>query len=708
MTVCEDGLTIEKDVNLPRECNCGLLVHHRPVGGFDGWSLVLVSLTGTCLRKYDTLRRVIHMLNANQCFCGKRIRRIFFWPTMAISLLSFVSRASAGAEEATTPNDDDIYWTSLGSGLNGPAFTMLVFQNQLIVGGGFTEAGGVSANRIALWDGSSWSPLGTGMNDQVYALAVYNNRLVAGGLFTTAGEATANRLAVWDGEAWSAMGSGMDERIWTLTTWNAGLVAAGWFTTAGGNGANRVAVWNGSSWAALGTGLDNWVEDALAFGGNLFVGGWFSSAGGAAANRIASWDGSSWSALGAGFVGSTAHIITLASFNNQLIVGGSFSAAGGTPASHVATWDGSSWSSLGSGMTGASVSVLAVSNNLLYAGGYFTDAGGAPAENIAAWDGATWSALGSGTNNPVWAMTTFDGALIAGGLFTGAGGKSMMHVAQWKKPCCQGRVGDANGLGTYPLEVTIGDIQTLITAKFIMGTCDGIISCLAEGDVNQSGGVTPTCGDITISDIQTQVNHLFIQGPANAPLADCPEVDEMFRIPHGSGITVDGQLQPAEWSDASTVTLSIDGIVDVTVMIKHDGANLLSAYSYSYIGQPGLCMPEIFIDTDNDKNANWQTDDWWFHVSASDCEARGTYGVYNDCSVVQPDWQAVPNFPMTPNPPPLDTFEVSIPLAKLGVGTGSTVGIAFRVEWVPTMFGYWPSSASPDSPATWGTALIEP
>jgi hypothetical protein len=90
-----------------------------------------------------------------------------------------------------------------------------------------------------------------------------------------------------------------------------------------------------------------------------------------------------------------------------------------------------------------------------------------------------------------------------------------------KEGCCSGRVGNANGLGTYPQEVTISDIQTLVTAKFIQVTCNGLVSCNAEADANQSGGANPTCSDITISDIQTLVNHLFIAGPANAPLKDC-------------------------------------------------------------------------------------------------------------------------------------------------------------------------------------------
>jgi hypothetical protein len=57
----------------------------------------------------------------------------------------------------------------------------------LYAGGYFTNAGGVAANYIAQWNGSSWSPLGSGMNGGVIALAVSGGTLYAGGVFTTAG-----------------------------------------------------------------------------------------------------------------------------------------------------------------------------------------------------------------------------------------------------------------------------------------------------------------------------------------------------------------------------------------------------------------------------------------------------------------------------------------------------------------------------------------
>ena len=87
----------------------------------------------------------------------------------------------------------------------------------LYAGGAFTTAGGVAANYVAKWDGSSWAPLGSGVSgtsSSVSALTVFDDgggpALYAGGRFTSAGGVAANRIAKWDGSSWSALGSGMN------------------------------------------------------------------------------------------------------------------------------------------------------------------------------------------------------------------------------------------------------------------------------------------------------------------------------------------------------------------------------------------------------------------------------------------------------------------------------------------------------------------
>jgi hypothetical protein len=72
----------------------------------------------------------------------------------------------------------------------------------LYAGGDFTVAGGVAANRIAKWDGSSWTPLGSGMSDAVFALTVFDvpvegPALIAGGQFLSAFDSRDSNLARW-------------------------------------------------------------------------------------------------------------------------------------------------------------------------------------------------------------------------------------------------------------------------------------------------------------------------------------------------------------------------------------------------------------------------------------------------------------------------------------------------------------------------------
>src|SRR5438128_1389139 len=65
-------------------------------------------------------------------------------------------------------------------GVNGEVYAVTTWDpdgpgpqpSLLIVGGSFTVAGDVLANRIAAWNGMGWQALGTGMNNSVRALSV--------------------------------------------------------------------------------------------------------------------------------------------------------------------------------------------------------------------------------------------------------------------------------------------------------------------------------------------------------------------------------------------------------------------------------------------------------------------------------------------------------------------------------------------------------
>jgi hypothetical protein len=71
--------------------------------------------------------------------------------------------------------------------------------------------------------------------------------------------------------------------------------------------------------------------------------------------------------------------------------------------------------------------------------------------------------------------------------------------------CCQGHVGDINGIGGD--QPTLGDVVVLIDILFISNKAP---LCLEETDVNQSGGLHPTTRDISVGDVSTLIDHLFI------------------------------------------------------------------------------------------------------------------------------------------------------------------------------------------------------
>jgi len=281
-------------------------------------------------------------------------------------------------------------WSALGDGLDDTVMCLLTHGTDLYAGGWFNYSGIIALNHIARWDGANWSALGgppsPGTNNLVNAMAMDGNgHLYAGGSFTTAGGVSASRVAKWDGGNWSALGDGVDDTIDTLVVDGSNNVyAGGWFLNAGGAPAKRVAKWSGGAWSALGSGMNDWVVKALAVdgSGNLYAGGLFTDP----VNRIAKWNGSTWTTLGDGVTSGYGEGVNALAVDDagNVYAGGDFTAAGVVAASNIAKWDigTDSWEALGSGTDGT-VNCLAFKNNRLYVGGGFTQAGAKSAVNAA-------------------------------------------------------------------------------------------------------------------------------------------------------------------------------------------------------------------------------------------------------------------------------------------------------------------------------------
>jgi hypothetical protein len=134
-----------------------------------------------------------------------------------------------------------------------------------------------------------------------------------------------------------------------------------------------------------------------------------------------------------------------------------------------------------------------------------------------------WSVMASGggqVNLGGYKLGVTIGQTVTGNVSLGGGRLIAGFWQNFALPsCCEDRVGNANSLGTYPEEVSLGDIMMMIDAKFISVHCDRIL-CLTEADINQSGGVNPICDDITLGDIMIVVDFLFIN-PETAVLPEC-------------------------------------------------------------------------------------------------------------------------------------------------------------------------------------------
>lgn len=414
---------------------------------------------------------------------------------------------STGSFVGSLAHWDGTDWRTIGSSVGLEFFVHAVAplaNGQFVVGG--TPLPGFTAN-LARWTGAAWAPIGTagpiatGVSGVLALAALRNGDIVAGGYFASVGGVPANNLARWNGTTWAPLGPGINGIVSVIRELpNGDLVAGGLFTAAGGVPANNVAQWNGTNWTPLGLGTNGGLSAlTVTANGGILAGGNFTTAGGLPANRIASWDGSSWAPLGTGLNGGVGAVTTLA--NGDVVAGGQFTIAGGVPANRMARWDGSAWSQMGPGVS-SRPGFSAVVNQLvtlpsgdLLAGGAFDFVGLLVANSLVRWDGTSWLPLGDGANHVQALVALPNGDLVVGGTFHEAGGipSSFAAIHHLCQPAYAAvGVGCAGTLGIPGNEVvTPARVGGVLSARFTNLPVHSMFVVVGWSNVSFVGGPLP-------------------------------------------------------------------------------------------------------------------------------------------------------------------------------------------------------------------------
>jgi hypothetical protein len=335
--------------------------------------------------------------------------------------------------------------------------SVLKTSSRLYVGGGIVAAGGVVCARVAQFDGTNWDAMAGGIiantsgSASINAMVETNGIIYAGGFFTNAGGVAANYVAMWDGSSWSPMGSGLNNSVNALVFHQGTLFAGGAFTARGDNSASLhgIAMWDGSNWQDVPTisywRINNIFNALVSDGTNLYAGGNYDigwqtpppTVTGDDLENIGYWDGTNWHSMGPA-LGTTVNALAL--WNGALYAAGSFTTnyANTATLNRIARWNGSTWVQVGAGFTTSTVNALAAGSNYLYAGGTITNSGGTLFNRIARWDGLSWSGLGSGLTNLTTTVSA-SGLAVAGddlyvaGTFNRAGTKPSLALAHWNE-----------------------------------------------------------------------------------------------------------------------------------------------------------------------------------------------------------------------------------------------------------------------------------
>jgi len=418
-------------------------------------------------------------------------------------------------------------------GVSGDVFSQLVWDDgsgtALYLGGNFSSAGDIPAVGIVRWDGTTWSDVGGSFgpgSNYASDMVVFDDgsgpALYVTGRIYEAGGVAADHLVRWDGTSWSPVGPGLfggysGPRGASLEVWDDGTGPALYVAGAFLNGFAR---WDGATWTMLPISLQQAYE-VKAFddgsGSALYLSGrepdWTLG--------FWKWDGVSFTPLPIPTAFSTPVSLTVwddgtgealyaaASGGVYVLEQGAWKLLGYPPDApwglflhddgsgehlycagpSISMWDGSAWSMLpGTSVDGAAWTAVPFDDGSgagpqLYVGGRFDQVDGQLAQGISrlapgglepvhqgsgslssvtaaveyddgngarlcavldlgdgkdrvmSWDGEGWTQLGGTFNDDVYVLHASDATgqeqLYAGGVFTSVGGLQVNCLARW-------------------------------------------------------------------------------------------------------------------------------------------------------------------------------------------------------------------------------------------------------------------------------------
>ncbi len=225
---------------------------------------------------------------------------------------------------------DGSTWQVIGDHMESGIQAIVVDDaNSYVYVGGYSivDPPGTYHYFIMRWDGSSWDLLAPRKPGYIYDMAlVSNGNLYVGGDFDEIGGVTAQNVAKWNGSSWQALGDSVGA-LRTMTTDKQGRVYVGGYSVS-----KKVRRWNGSTWESLGDGPStNTVYAIVVDGNHVYAGGGNAGSDG----DVFHWDGTSWQRV---HVQLNNAVYAMVLDGDDLVIGGLFSAADGFTVNRVAHW----------------------------------------------------------------------------------------------------------------------------------------------------------------------------------------------------------------------------------------------------------------------------------------------------------------------------------------------------------------------------------